>query len=92
MKIVVDYQQTISDLQEIKSAKYIGDYAISIVFTDGYSRVVDFKSFLERSQHPSIRQYIDEQKFKQFNIVDGNLNWNNYDLIFPIYDLYTGQI
>ncbi len=23
---------------------------------------------------------------------DGNLNWNDYDLIFPISDLYSGQI
>ena len=39
-----------------------------------------------------IKKYLDETLFKQFKIVDGNLNWNDYDLIFPIYDLYQGKI
>jgi hypothetical protein len=52
----------------------------------------DFQSFLESSLHPSIRKYLDEKKFTQFKIVDGNLNWNDYDLIFPIDDLYKGNL
>jgi hypothetical protein len=35
---------------------------------------------------------LDESKFKQFLILDGNLNWNDYDLIFPIADLYQGIV
>jgi len=35
---------------------------------------------------------LDERKFKEFQIIDGNLNWNDYDLIFPIYDLYQGRV
>lgn len=92
MKIVVEHQETVADFFEIESAQYIGNYTIRILFKDGHNQMVDFKPFIEKSQHPCIRQYIDEQKFSQFNIVDGNINWNNYDLIFPIYDLYTGQI
>jgi len=93
MKIVeeinVDYQlKTI----EVESAKYIGDYAIRICFNDSTNRLVDFKSFLESSLHPSIRKYLDESLFKQFQIVNGNLNWGDYDLIFPVHDLYEGKI
>ena len=92
MKIVEEFNKEHSDLIEIKSAVYIGDYAIRLIFNDGSTRLVDFKSFLESSFHPSIRKYLDEQKFKEFEIIDGNLNWNDYDLIFPIYDLFTGKI
>jgi hypothetical protein len=57
------------DLIEIKSANYIGDFAIRLVFSDGVMRLVDFKSFLENSLHPSIRKYLDETQFKFFEIV-----------------------
>ena len=92
MKITEEYNNLIVDIIEIKSAKYIGDFAIRLFFNDGVNRIVDFKSFLETSLHPSIRKYLDEAKFKQFEIIDGNLNLNDYDLIFPINDLYEGEI
>jgi hypothetical protein len=55
-------------------------------------KLVDFKLFLESSSHPSIKKYLDETKFQQFIITDGNLNWNDYDLIFPIADLHKGIV
>jgi len=36
--------------------------------------------------------YLDESKFKEYKIIDGNLNWNDYDMIFPIEDLYQGRV
>ena len=92
MKITEEYIDYHADIIEIKSAQYIGDFAIRILFSDGFSRLVDFKSFLESSLHPSIRKYLDEGKFKTYQIVDGNLNWNDYDLIFPLEDLYQGKL
>ena len=92
MRIVEDYMDFQTDLIEINSAVYIGDYAIRIFFNDGLFKLVDFKAFLESSSHPSIKKYLDETKFKQFIILDGNLNWNDYDLIFPIADLYRGIV
>jgi hypothetical protein len=92
MKITEEYIDHKTDLLEIKVASYIGDYAIRLFFSDGFSKLVDFKPFLESSLHPSIRKYLDEVKFKDYHIVDGNLNWNDYDLIFPIEDLYEGEI
>lgn len=77
---------------EVVSAKIVSDYKIHVVFSDGLESVVDFKSFLFNSQHPSIRNYLDPAKFEQFEIIHGNLNWNDYDMIFPLTDLRNGQI
>lgn len=79
-------------LLELKSAVYIGDFTIRIEFSDGITNLVDFKPFLQSSLHPSIRKYLDEAKFKEFRILYGNLNWNDYDMVFPIEDLYDGKL
>lgn len=92
MKITEEYTDYNIDYIEIKSARYIGDYAIRIFFSDGSNKLVDFKPFLESSVHPSIRKYLDETRFKNYQIIDGNINWNDYDLIFPIEDLIEGKI
>ncbi len=92
MKIIEQYSEKQFGKIEIVSANYIGDYTIRIKFEDGTERLVDFKSFLNKSQHPSIKKYLNENLFSKFQIVDGNLNWNDYDLIFPVWDLYNGRI
>jgi hypothetical protein len=92
MKITEEYDENISEIITVKSAKYIGDFTIRILFDNGYSRLVDFKPFMEKSYHPVIKKYLDEEQFSKFNIVDGNLNWNDYEMIFPVYDLYIGEI
>jgi len=74
------------------SAKYISGYKIQLVFEDGTNDIIDFEPFLSKSHHPSIQKYLDIEKFKQFEIVNRNLNWNDYDLIFPLSDLKKGQI
>ncbi len=94
MRIIVDYKdsESVNSQLKIDSAKYLSDFAIRIKFNDGNERLVDFKQFLTKSLHPSIKKYLDENKFSNFSLTDGNLNWNDYDLIFPISDLYKGQI
>ncbi len=92
MKITEENIDYHVDFIEVKSARYIGDYAIRVFFSDGFTRLVDFKPFLETSLHPSIQKYLDETRFKDYQILDGNLNWNDYDLIFPIEDLYKGNL
>ena len=94
MRIIVDYKDSESGFNQLKidSAKYLSDYAIRIRFSDGKEKLVDFKPFLSKSLHPSIKKYLDENKFSNFSLTDGNLNWNDYDLIFPLSDLYNGQI
>ena len=91
MKIIEEYNNVTADLIEIKTANYIGDFVIRVLFADGKNQLIDFKPFLESSWHPSIKKYLDEKLFKSFDLIDGNLNWNDYDLIFPLEDLYNGK-
>jgi hypothetical protein len=92
MKIIKEYNKDNEKIFEVKEAEFEGSYKLTLFFSDGTSQLVDFRPFLEKSQHPSIRKYLDSKKIKNFKIIDGNLNWNDYDLIFPIADLYKGKI
>ena len=93
MKIITEYTPaTQVDVIKIKSAVYAGNFIVHIDFNDGTRQSIDFRPFLNHAMHPSIRQYLDETKFKQFAIIDGNLNWHNYDLIFPLDALYNGHV
>ena len=92
MKIIVDYKNQNIKILSVDKAKYLGNYTIQIKFNDGSEKSVDFKPFLNKTQHPSIKRYLDEKLFSKFKIINGNLNWNDYDLIFPISDLYNGEI
>ena len=76
----------------IQSAIYIKDYSIKITFTDGIEQLVDFSPFLDKAIHLSIKKYLNKELFMNFQIVNGNLNWSNYDLIFPISQLYNGAV
>jgi len=92
MRIVEDYKGQEVQVIKIDTAKYIGDYAVRLQFSDGTEKLVDFKPFLTKSNHPSIKKYLEEKLFAKYKIIDGNLNWNDYDLIFPVWDLYNGKI
>jgi len=80
------------DIISIKEANYIEDYKISLLFNDGKNNILDFKNFILKSQHPDIKKYEDLNLFKKFNFEYGELEWNDYDLAFPVYDLYKGTI
>lgn len=80
-----------SDIR-INRADYINEYKLELEFNDGKIQVVDFAPFLNSSKHPEIREYLDVEKFKQFSIVDGDLDWGDFDLTFPIWDLYNNKI
>ena len=81
-----------SKLISIEKAKYINDYKIYLQFNDGKENILDFENFILKSQHPDIKKYQDKDLFKNFNLEYGELEWNDYDLVFPIYDLYKGNI
>ena len=76
----------------IAKAEYVDGLRLRIAFDDGVERVVDFEPFLSKSMHPDIRKYLDKRRFKKFTVDRGHLHWNDYDLIFPIADLYAGHI
>lgn len=77
---------------EVVKAEYVDGYRIALTFADGTWRIVDFAAFLSRAQNPVATLYRDVEKFKQLEIINGNLNWNDYEMIFPIAQLYAGAI
>jgi hypothetical protein len=77
---------------EVAEAKYVSDYKLLLTFNDGEVRVVDFGPFLEKARNPDTTDYRDLKKFKSFRIADGDLVWGDYQMIFPIMDLYCGSI
>ena len=47
---------------------------------------------IDLSTHPDIKKYKDRKLFQKFNLDYGEIQWNDYELAFPIYDLYEGKI
>ena len=84
----------ISDDQvlSIEQVSHIDDYKLKLVFNDQSSQVVDFKPFLSKSLNPLIRKYLAPEEFAKFEVDQGDLEWNDYDLCFPIADLYENRI
>jgi Holliday junction resolvase len=76
----------------IKEAKYISDYKIYLKFNDGKEKLLDFENFISGSIHADIKKYQNKNLFKHFTLQHGDLEWNDYELAFPIYDLYQGRI
>ena len=76
----------------IDVAEYVAEYRLRLKFTDGKEVEVDFEPFLQSSLNPLIRRYLDKQLFKQFTVMHGDLFWHDYDLCFPIADLYEGCV
>jgi Protein of unknown function (DUF2442) len=77
---------------EVLSAELIGEHKLRIRFSDGFEQEVDFGPFLQKSTHPAIRVFLDPERFKEFHIEQGDLIWGDWDLCFPIADLYDGKI
>jgi uncharacterized protein DUF2442 len=77
----------------VSSAAYIDEYKLEVVFNDNQKRVVDFGSFLNTHSHPQYNKYKKQDNFKKFKIENGNIVWGkDWDMIFPVYDLYQGKI
>jgi len=76
----------------IEQVDYINDYKIHFKFNDGKENTIDFQSFILSSSHPDIQKYIDKTIFKKFTLEYGEIEWNDYELAFPIFDLYQGHV
>lgn len=76
----------------VVKAIYIEDYKIFVTFSDESTQMIDFYPFLSGSTNPHIRKYLNLHEFKKFEVCEGDLIWNDYDLCFPIPDLYENTI
>jgi hypothetical protein len=84
----------ISDEQVIwiEQVNFLGDYRLKLFFNDNTSQQIDFYPFLSSSRNPLIRKYLDIEEFRKYSLDEGDLQWNDYDLCFPIADLYENRI
>jgi hypothetical protein len=80
------------EVVNIVSAEHVGGYRLRLRFDDGTERTVDFQPFLAGARHPDIRAFLDPTRFNTFQIKHGDLVWGNFELCFPIMDLYRGQL
>jgi hypothetical protein len=77
----------------IIKAEYVSGYKVKISFNEGTVRTVDFADFFSNNSHPQYDKYKKSSLFKQFKVVMGNIVWGkNWDIVFPVYDLYKGEI
>src|SRR5205823_3515786 len=77
---------------DIIATEQVGNYKLSVSFSDGVNRVIDFEPFLRSSQNPQIRAYLEPDNFARFRVEEGDLVWDDYGLCFPIADLYENRI
>lgn len=76
----------------ITAVEQVADYALRLSFDDGVVQTVDFKPFLSLSRHPDIRAFLEPARFAAYRIEYGELVWGDYDLCFPIADLYHNHL
>jgi hypothetical protein len=76
----------------IEKAKYINDYKIKFQFNDKTEKIVDFNVFLSTSKNPMTRKYLNENYFKKYKLSYGDIIWGDYEICFPIWDIYSGSI
>lgn len=76
----------------IKKVEYLEGYKLALLFNDNTKQSIDFYPFLANSLNPLIRKYLDVNEFKKFNLDTGDIEWNDYDLCFPVADLYENNV
>lgn len=78
---------------EVANAVYLDGYRLRIAFTDGKEKEVDFSTFILGNQKQALAKYKNSAFFKKFRIEQGNIVWGkNWDLIFPVQELYKGVV
>ena len=77
---------------QILNVKYLEGHKLWLEFSDGKTQTIDFEPFISASLHPEIQKYLKVQNFKKFKLECGELMWGDFDLIFPIMNLYENRI
>ena len=68
----------------INNATYLGDYRLSLSFSNGEVRIFDAKEYI--SSHPLFSVLKDKQLFSQFSLDGWTVSWQNGELdIAPEY-------
>ncbi|WP_061036281.1 MULTISPECIES: DUF2442 domain-containing protein [Vibrio] len=80
-----------SELSVVRATHLTG-HILEIEFSDSHISIVDFAPFIFGNGHPDYDVYKDVSHFLKFDLLDGNLNWGDYTMIFPIGDLYQNKL
>jgi hypothetical protein len=74
---------------EIISACYVQYFTITLTFSSGDNKLVDFLPLFHKHVKGDNLKYFAPQKFKRFIVKNGNIYWGrNEDVIFPVQLLY----
>ncbi len=77
----------------IKEAIYVSELSVCLVFNDDTKQTIDIGDYIRKHPHPQYNKYLQPKEFMKFKIEDGNIVWGkNWDLIFPVDQLYKGLI
>jgi hypothetical protein len=80
-------------LIKLVSAQYLGGYRVQCTFGDGHVSVIDFEKALHKYAKGYYAKYLKPSNFRKFKIDSNNLVWGaNWDLIFPLHELYIGKV
>ena len=60
----------------VKKAEYVDDYMVRMLFSDGITKVVDFKPFLKDAKNLFL-PLLDMEYFKGFSVDDTTICWPN---------------
>ena len=77
---------------KIERAKHLEAHKLKLSFNDGTEQIIDFGPFLSSSLNPLIRKYLSREEFMKYELDEGDLEWNDYDLCFSIADLYENNV
>lgn len=76
----------------VVNAQHITGHILDITFSDGHNAVVDFAPFIFSAGHPDYEFYKKLDNFLAYKLDDGNLNWDDYTMIFSVEDLYHNRL
>jgi hypothetical protein len=66
---------------------------VRLCFSDNTEKIIDIGNFIATHPHPQYNKYKEWKNFKKATIENGNVVWGkNWDLMFPIEQLYNGVI
>ncbi len=72
--------------------EYIKDYKLKVEFEDGKVNIIDFKSFLKNANNLMTSKYRNLELFKQVEIENGILSWNDFEMCFSPESIYKGKL
>ena len=76
---------------EITKVKYVKDYVLSIEFDNKETKLINFESYLTKTNNDIIKEYLDKDKFKTAHEEFGDLSWEGNDLDFLAETIYNWE-